>query len=326
MKKKLLYLYIGGLLLAVVLFFAMVNIRMSLAQKDDAASPIPNGDGVKTAPVAIFGNFTIYSAKYVCGVPPVNPVPFSGGYGYPIGQLGTAVPATYMTAVNVHNPNFVPVTLYKKVSQAGVECGGEVCGSQISRFTKVLLQADQSLEIDCHDIDGLLGPILPPRNWSKGFVVLEVPPGEPAAQLDVVGVYTSMEGEDDLSLDVEPVMPKTVPLVIPPPPPPSNGTITLVKTSEVSQIPVTFNFITTGGNGLPSVINLTTSPPSGDASQTFTVAPGTYSITEQTPIPDGMYLSSRSCSPSGVQIPLGIAFTVPPGGAVTCTFQNLVQR
>lgn len=179
---------------------------------DGTPTPSPN---VLLPPAS---NYSVYSAKYLCGVPPGNPKPFEGGYPYPIGNLGPAVPATYMTGINIHNPYFFDVTFYKKVAPAASESDAPIAPSLFENYT---LQPDHAVEIDCKDIAQLLQPPCPlckygPLTWSKGFVVLYIPQdrrnNQTPPSLDVIGVYTSMEGEDELSLEVtEPIQSKLIP-------------------------------------------------------------------------------------------------------------------
>lgn len=90
------------------------------------------------------------------------------------------------------------------------------------------------------------------------------------------------------------------------------GTIVLVKNTVGGD--GTFNFTTTGGDGLPASPSVTTT--SGTGSHTFSnITPGTYSFSET--VPTGWDLTSSSCT-SGTPA----SFTVPAGGSVTCTFTN----
>jgi len=74
----------------------------------------------------------------------------------------------------------------------------------------------------------------------------------------------------------------------------------------------TFSFTTTGGDGLDGSFQITTS--GGYGSKTFTgIDTGlTYSVAESPPPGDWVF-AGTNCTGS---------FTVPPGGAVTCTFRN----
>jgi hypothetical protein len=87
------------------------------------------------------------------------------------------------------------------------------------------------------------------------------------------------------------------------------GTIVVTKNTQGGD--GTFVFSTTGGDGLPETITLTTV--GGTATQTFTgIDPDlTYSISEI--VSSGWTLVSSTCTGT---------FTVPAGGSVTCTFIN----
>jgi hypothetical protein len=104
-----------------------------------------------------------YAVKFICGKSD--------------GEI--LAPGVYFTAINVHNPNYTPVTFRKKVA---VALPGEKPG-RVSSFFDARLGPDEALEIDCPDIrkhaetdDGFI----------KGFVVIESP-----VELDVVAVYTA---------------------------------------------------------------------------------------------------------------------------------------
>lgn len=91
-----------------------------------------------------------------------------------------------------------------------------------------------------------------------------------------------------------------------------NGTIVVNKFAAGGD--GTFEFVTTGGNGLPETFSITTV--NGFGTQTFTdVAPGTYSITELAMA--GWILSSAACDAGTPE-----SLTVPSAGTTTCTFIN----
>jgi hypothetical protein len=187
--KKL--LYTGGFLVVVVLIAALVTIASSKTDdKQDKAAVINDP------------NLLVYSAKYICGPIPVNAA------GVPSGPL---VPATYLTGINVHNPNNFPVVFLKKVAPALREGTILAKPSEIRKFE---LPPDFAVEIDCPDIGVLLNntDIEAGKSFSKGFVVIETPLKQ---ELDVVGVYTSMSTtqpgiQGDITLDVEPVTAKII--------------------------------------------------------------------------------------------------------------------
>jgi len=157
----------------------------------------------------------VYSAKFLCG-------PAFGSEGV---QRGS-----YSTAINVHNPHNGRVILYKKAVIANRE---DEPRGKISGFHRVILGPDEAIEIDCLDIESLLGTqqdltrltapsqeqegilttpslqssaISPVRSlirFVKGFVVIYS-----SAPLDVVAVYTASTPVG-FSLDVEYLSPST---------------------------------------------------------------------------------------------------------------------
>ena len=114
-----------------------------------------------------------YAAKLVCGK-----------------STGKVVaPGVYFTAVNVHNPTYVPIVLRAKVAVAlpGLQPGS------VSEFYEAKLGPDEALEIDCPDIFNaeifrFREPLKP--GFLKGFLVVESD-----VELDVVAVYTAVGGE-----------------------------------------------------------------------------------------------------------------------------------
>jgi len=145
----------------------------------------------------------VYSAKFLCGPA--------------LGKEGVQ-PGSYSTAINIHNPNNGPVYLYKKAVIAKRE---DEPRGKISDFRRVILQADEAIEVDCIDIISLLGPeqeveLTAPSQQTqtilqttavspvsslirfiKGFVVIYS-----TAPLDVVAVYTASTSVG-FGLDVE---------------------------------------------------------------------------------------------------------------------------
>lgn len=137
---------------------------------------------VETIPSRTVRGQLVYAAKFLCGtIPPKPGVPEFPGTG--IGDTAFLSPGTYLTAVNIHNPDTIPVSFLKRaaVSRHQTQRHGPV-----SEFSGDTLRWDESLEVDCPDILRLLHDSLPlERHFVKGFVVLRT-----NAPLDVVGVYT----------------------------------------------------------------------------------------------------------------------------------------
>lgn len=121
-----------------------------------------------------------YSVKFLCGTIPEDPTnPQLPAAGSPL------TPGTYLTAVNIHNPNPKPVDFRKKAVVANPQ--GQQRG-QIGQFVGETLKPDEALEVDCANIGQLLKPgsiFKPSDPFVKGFVVIIT-----KQPLDVVGVYT----------------------------------------------------------------------------------------------------------------------------------------
>jgi len=161
----------------------------------------------------------VYSAKFLCGPA--------------LGKEGVQ-PGSYSTAINIHNPNNGTVTLYKKAVIAKRE---DEPRGKISDFHRVILQADEAIEVDCIDIISLLGPeqeveLTAPSQQTqtilqttavspvsslirfiKGFVIIYS-----TAPLDVVAVYTASTSVG-FGLDVEYLSPSRVSTITYTPPP-----------------------------------------------------------------------------------------------------------
>jgi hypothetical protein len=111
----------------------------------------------------------VYSAKWLCGSPPV--------------VLGTAVPGLYLTAINIHNPHDVAVSISKKVVVANPQRLPPGAISPVVVAEE--LDANRAVEVDCADLLLQLqpGPVAP----FTGFVVIETSVRTPVV---VVAVYT----------------------------------------------------------------------------------------------------------------------------------------
>jgi len=142
----------------------------------------------------------VFSTKFLCGTirPEAGDPQFPGGNDL-------LVPGTYLTAVNIHNPNARPVQFRKKVVVTLPERNKD--RGPVSRAVVEGLGSNQGLEVDCQDVLGLLftptGQAAPPNlrtAFLKGFVVIEQEirtlregneaPSPFDVPMDVVGVYT----------------------------------------------------------------------------------------------------------------------------------------
>jgi hypothetical protein len=116
-----------------------------------------------------------YAVKFLCGtIPHSDADPQQPPPGAPL------VPGTYLTAVNIHNPQGKEVRFRKKAVIANPQ--GQPRG-RIGQLVDESLKPDEALEVDCDNIKQLLGA--PTAGFMKGFVVILSP-----VELDVVGVYT----------------------------------------------------------------------------------------------------------------------------------------
>ena len=129
----------------------------------------------------------VYSVKFLCG----EFDKFSQGNRQ---FEGPVKPGNYQTAINIHNPNLIPVKFVKK---AILMFAGPVpvppTEFEVPKKPGPLIQAglesDWGMEIDCADIRiVLLQNQVPPQVFIKGWVVIESPSRQP---LDVVAAYTA---------------------------------------------------------------------------------------------------------------------------------------
>src|SRR5438067_331183 len=116
-----------------------------------------------------------YTVKFTC-------VPEVGAAEIP-GVDVPFVPASYRTAINVHNPQSGKVAFAKHAVIARAE---EQDREKISQRRTDVLLPDQALDIDCLTVQSLLSG---PQPVNDGFVVIDSP-----QQLDVVAVYTASTG------------------------------------------------------------------------------------------------------------------------------------
>jgi hypothetical protein len=130
----------------------------------------------------------MYTVKFAC-VEEVGPAEADFG-GIPF------LPARYRTAVNIHNPQRDDVSFQKKAVVALSQGSGE--HGFISEWQEERLRSDDALDVDCRDIQKLLGGTQP---VGDGFVVIES-----QLPLDVVAVYTT----EGAGIDVEYIQPKRI--------------------------------------------------------------------------------------------------------------------
>jgi hypothetical protein len=95
------------------------------------------------------------------------------------------------------------------------------------------------------------------------------------------------------------------------------GTIVVNKVTENGN--ATFGYTTTGGLS-PSTFTL-----QGGDTRTYgpgTVLPGTYTVTEDTPLPSGWTFKTLTCTTGGAVNGQVATITMTPGATITCTYTN----
>ncbi|MDD5434792.1 MAG: hypothetical protein PH343_05120 [Nitrospira sp.] len=152
------------------------------------------------AAVVVQPPYLSYATKFICGPTPAATSTTEGS---------DAVKGMYKTAVNIHNPNPVPVVFLKKAVVAYPERNTN--RGPISQIKTEQLEPDGAMEVDCTDITKTLfaGVVLPTH--IEGFVVIMVPADAASGtmrELDVWGKYTARHrtgagGIADVSTDVE---------------------------------------------------------------------------------------------------------------------------
>ncbi len=120
----------------------------------------------------------VYSAKFLCGT-------ITGARAFPDpANKYLLVPGVYLTAVNIHNPNAFRVDFTKQaviVNPQRLEERGKI-GAPVRES----LEANAGVEVDCEDINTLLGvSTLLLNDFHTGFVVINSP-----RTLIVTVVYT----------------------------------------------------------------------------------------------------------------------------------------
>jgi hypothetical protein len=124
-----------------------------------------------------------YAAKFIC----TSNIPGTSQ------TTAAFLPGTYMTAVNIHNPNEKEVRIRKKLASP----------FQISKFITGSLKPDAVERVACNqvgefDIQAIHG--------FEGFLVIES-----TESLDVVAVYTAgATGGNVVSIDVEDIRERTI--------------------------------------------------------------------------------------------------------------------
>jgi hypothetical protein len=104
------------------------------------------------------------------------------------------LPGTYLTVVNIHNPNSKQAVFRMKLAFAA---STEIDPPLISDFIKETLKPDQATKVDCDRVRDFGLQLI---HGFEGFLVIES-----TLSLDVVAVYTAAQngGDGVVSMDVE---------------------------------------------------------------------------------------------------------------------------
>jgi len=172
----------------IVLFIVILMVFFTLRSE---AGPSPGGLGVgvgaslQVVPIShktISFRGGVFAAKFLCGTIAPGGTPQVPPPGFPL------VPGTYLTAINIYNPNTFQVRFAKKAIITNPQ--GQRRG-QVSTQVIETLGSMQGLEVDCCNIVQLFTPgtVCTPDDivFFKGFVDIAINPFVP---LEVVGVYT----------------------------------------------------------------------------------------------------------------------------------------
>ena len=124
----------------------------------------------------------VFAAKFLCGTIAPGGTPQVPPPGFPL------VPGTYLTAINIYNPNNFTVRFAKKAIETIPQNIRNIRGA-VGRQVIETLGPMQGLEVDCQNIWELFnnGAFEPGGPLRKGFVDIAI---NPFVQLHVVGVYT----------------------------------------------------------------------------------------------------------------------------------------
>ena len=137
---------------------------------------------VETVPFVRVSDGFAYSAKFLCGTIQAAP----GSPEFPDASRDTAavlVPGTYLTSVNVHNPDTITVVLWKRPVEAK---GQRMARGRVGEMVGDTLTADQGLYVDCADILRLLRDRRSLQDhFLEGFVVIRN-----RTELRVTAVYS----------------------------------------------------------------------------------------------------------------------------------------
>jgi len=168
----------------IVLFIVTLMVFFAFRSEAQGQGATGVGASIEVVPIShrtISFRGGVFSAKFLCGTILPDPLNFQ----LPVGGA-PGVPGTYITAINIYNPNTFTVRFAKKAIITNPQGQRRVRAS-----TQVIetLGPMEGLEVDCQNIWELFnfGAFEPGGQLRKGFVDIAI---NPFVHLEVVGVYT----------------------------------------------------------------------------------------------------------------------------------------
>jgi len=210
-RRRWMFVGLSGLtVLAIALLAVFAGQQSARASALLTASEAPQEQ-------AITGQYAWnYSVKFVCGFqPPLGQTPGVEPVGEPVVK-----PANYATDINIHNYNYKPVPLRKKLlvlvetTATGQNIVREPKTTEPRAFAQVTLGPDFATLDDCNGLWEILHPNIPPPTpmlLFTGYLVILSP-----LDIDVDVVYTAAtpgsanQQPNSISEDVERVVGKRV--------------------------------------------------------------------------------------------------------------------
>jgi hypothetical protein len=157
-------------MLAVLLI--LINFTASLLPAARAQQPAVQTGEEKRSEVLAQPHLFQYAAKFIC----ITNIPRTSN------ATSSVLPGSYVTVVNVHNPNTDTVLFRKKIALTGSSSGEEP--GPVSKWIEHKLTADRAFSVGCEQITKEFG--ITPIHGAEGFLVIES-----TGSLDVTAVYTA---------------------------------------------------------------------------------------------------------------------------------------
>ena len=170
----------------IVLFIVTLMVFFAFRSEAQGQGATGVGASIEVVPIShrtISFRGGVFSAKFLCGTILPDPLNFQ----LPVGGA-PGVPGTYITAINIYNPNNFTVRFAKKAIETIPQNIRNIRGA-VGRQVIETLGPMQGLEVDCQNIWELFnfGAFEPGGQLRKGFVDIAI---NPFVHLEVVGVYT----------------------------------------------------------------------------------------------------------------------------------------